>query len=43
MLEHDITGVHDVVGSNVTVACGTGWLHREPAPTLPMMWAEGWT
>lgn len=43
VLEHDITGVHDVVGSNVTVACGTGWLHREPAPTLPMMWAEGWT
>lgn len=42
VVEHDITRVRGVVGSNVTVACRMGWLHKEPAPTLPMMWAKGW-
>lgn len=40
VVEHDITGVHGAAGGSITVAGGMGWPHREPAPTLPMMWAE---
>ena len=42
VVERDITGVHGVVGSNVKVACRMGCPHREPAPTLPVIWAKGW-
>lgn len=42
MVEHDITGVCGMMGSNVMVACGMGWPHREPASTIIMVWAEGW-
>lgn len=34
VVEHDTTRVHDVVGSNVKVACRMGWPH--------MIWAKGW-
>lgn len=40
VVEHDITGVHGMMGSNVMLACGMWWPHREPAPTLVTIWAR---
>lgn len=37
VVEHDITGVCGVEGSNVTVTCRMGWPHRDLTPTFPIM------
>lgn len=37
VVEHDITGVRGVEGSNVTVTCRMGRPHRGLMPTFPMM------
>lgn len=36
VVEHDITGVRGVEGSNVMVTCGMGWPHRDLTPTFPV-------